>query len=855
VPPQSVGRLANELKARGRDVLLIHREEGGHSTTYDDTRAILEFVIQEASPATGLALCDPSGSEQTVNVASPIWGTLITATSAYSDAHAAANVADGSVEEGRGWLSADNAALPQTVTFNFAEPFPITQARVRQVKWTASMYRTKEFRVEGSADGKTFRPIASGTLADNAEAEWSQPLTNGALRAVRIVILSSYTAIQTCGLGEVELLALLPEGRKPMFSSVSPAISWRTLRGMFKLSLDLDPPASLWCAETNGSQAPLCGKYASGPYELTTEQTSPSAAARIIRWRIRRTDGHAFKLRGYSVECKTSYSGVYKILEPGSLTQQNYKVDMPFRIAGGARAEIDQPVIWMQQTDGRNTLTAGLLDQVPPTGYDGSTYDPGNGGESPGIANSYVRVVFNRLSPKAASAPEFTEALYVNADPNATWFEALEGYGAAVDAARGFKTRRISDWAFNPMWHSWYAHGDKIDEERIRSDARLSRALGATTIELDAGWNIPRGVDYAFETEGDYRFDSGRFPNPKGMINEMHAAGQRVILHVAPLVVGNKSKAWERMKDCMIMVNGKPDAHLDPRLKKVHDHLLAAWEYMFTEYAIDGLWYDFLEIPDHVDAPAAGMEVVSPDLHVAYTQLMQALFNKSLALNSNAVTILRRASANLNSKTYCTHVWPMDTPQDYNMNRRDIVYMKSFGPGVLTHACCTSWAISESDVNVARQMASMALAGVPAFSFKLAESPASHNAIVKAWLAFYEANSRDLVLGRMIPLLPTPPSAALRIEGEKQAFFGFFEAVPGLVEVTKPMEKITLVNAFSQRTATRLEGVKGKWQAQVFEQTWKPLKKTELKADAQGGLNLNFTGPTECHTIVLTKKL
>jgi dipeptidyl aminopeptidase/acylaminoacyl peptidase len=51
VPPQSVGRLAGELKARGRDVLFIHHEEGGHSTTYDDTRAILEFVIKKASPA------------------------------------------------------------------------------------------------------------------------------------------------------------------------------------------------------------------------------------------------------------------------------------------------------------------------------------------------------------------------------------------------------------------------------------------------------------------------------------------------------------------------------------------------------------------------------------------------------------------------------------------------------------------------------------------------------------------------------------------------------------------------------------------------------------------------------------
>jgi dipeptidyl aminopeptidase/acylaminoacyl peptidase len=50
VPPQSAVRLANALKALGRDVLLIHREEGGHATNYEDARAIMEFVIEKARP-------------------------------------------------------------------------------------------------------------------------------------------------------------------------------------------------------------------------------------------------------------------------------------------------------------------------------------------------------------------------------------------------------------------------------------------------------------------------------------------------------------------------------------------------------------------------------------------------------------------------------------------------------------------------------------------------------------------------------------------------------------------------------------------------------------------------------------
>ncbi|NLF57896.1 MAG: prolyl oligopeptidase family serine peptidase, partial [Candidatus Hydrogenedens sp.] len=45
VPAASVLRLAGILKVLGRDVLLVHREEGGHETNYEDAMAVLDFVL------------------------------------------------------------------------------------------------------------------------------------------------------------------------------------------------------------------------------------------------------------------------------------------------------------------------------------------------------------------------------------------------------------------------------------------------------------------------------------------------------------------------------------------------------------------------------------------------------------------------------------------------------------------------------------------------------------------------------------------------------------------------------------------------------------------------------------------
>lgn len=49
VPPGSVERLANVLKLLNRPVLLIRRDATGHETNYEDSLAILEYVITTAN--------------------------------------------------------------------------------------------------------------------------------------------------------------------------------------------------------------------------------------------------------------------------------------------------------------------------------------------------------------------------------------------------------------------------------------------------------------------------------------------------------------------------------------------------------------------------------------------------------------------------------------------------------------------------------------------------------------------------------------------------------------------------------------------------------------------------------------
>ena len=51
VPPESVLRLAKQLEKSNPAMLLLHRENGGHATDYDDTVRAYEFVVQRVLTA------------------------------------------------------------------------------------------------------------------------------------------------------------------------------------------------------------------------------------------------------------------------------------------------------------------------------------------------------------------------------------------------------------------------------------------------------------------------------------------------------------------------------------------------------------------------------------------------------------------------------------------------------------------------------------------------------------------------------------------------------------------------------------------------------------------------------------
>ena len=164
---------------------------------------------------------------------------------------------------------------------------------------------------------------------------------------------------------------------------------------------------------------------------------------------------------------------------------------------------------------------------------------------------------------------------------------------------------------------------------------------------------------------------------------------------------------------------------LCPRTRATVDYTAECTRRMVEDYKLDGLWFDFIDsvplrrcvAPHRHDFASQGEGV---------TAALRQCAETALRLNKNVVLVYRQPFANLNNKPFLTHVWPVDAPFDFNMNRREVMFMKPYASGVLTHACCTCWHRDESDENVARHMASVVLAGVPSVSVDLVTIPESH---------------------------------------------------------------------------------------------------------------------------------
>jgi alpha-glucosidase len=118
-------------------------------------------------------------------------------------------------------------------------------------------------------------------------------------------------------------------------------------------------------------------------------------------------------------------------------------------------------------------------------------------------------------------------------------------------------TGKMPDEAFfnKPQWNTWIELGYNQNQESILHYARtiIKEGFQAGIIMLDDTWQEDYGV---------WRFHKERFPNPKGMIEELHQLGFKVMLWVIPVVSPDSYRSRELHQQNALLIE-KPHSQSD----------------------------------------------------------------------------------------------------------------------------------------------------------------------------------------------------------------------------------------------------------------------------------------------------
>jgi alpha-galactosidase len=614
----------------------------------------------------------------------------------------------------------------------------------------------------------------------------------------------------------------------------------------FAIDFEFDISVEKWNGEGD--------RYQADPYELVLTRDTPSEGVSVLEWEIRRTDGEPVVLKKQSITYHMPLVSLYRVWPTSGIAANSVYIDLPWSLDTLSSAAGYDPVLMALNSDGTNTYTVGLLDTATETRITGKM-----GRRSPeaeaGFTSHVYHAGFERpCGPDTVKRGEVVrDGLFVST-VREDWFDSLGRYTALIDSRRDFKGREVSERALLPMWHSWYAFENEIDQDNVISQIDKAKELGFGTFQLDAGWNT--GKDWVIE-EGCYEPERSRFPDFERVMEQIKDAGLVPIAHWSPPWLGPQARNRELFADAIQQTGEwKYDRvdHLCPRTPATMEHIVDSARHMVADLGFGGLWFDFVDSMPVDRACESDHEHTFASVGEAWDAILQAAADAVWEIDPDCVLIYRRSHANINNKPYLTHLWPADAPFDFDKNRREVVVTRAYGAGVLTHACCTCWAPDETDLMVAKHLASVVLAGVPAISIDLTRFPESHLEGIRSWLSFYQQHRRELMLGEMRPLVFMPPSAVVRTEAEDIAFVGYFEGLPGITSLSKDFDELFLVNCYADDLHTLLPSQRGRYEMTLYDHFLRPLEERQDVVEATSdGLDLRLR--TGAPAVVHLKRL
>jgi alpha-galactosidase len=325
----------------------------------------------------------------------------------------------------------------------------------------------------------------------------------------------------------------------------------------------------------------------------------------------------------------------------------------------------------------------------------------------------------------------------------ARWWAAQEGYTPAP----------VPEAARTPLYSTWYSYHQSVDPAAIINECRLGGELGLGGVIVDDGWQtLDSSRGYAFT--GDWKPE--RIPEMKKFVDGIHALNQKFMLWYSVPMAGEKSEAAKRFKGKTLGFSNSLQAYtLDPRYPEVRDYLIGLYEKAVSEWGIDGLKLDFIELfgpkADTVLTAADGRDYASVD--EAVDRLFTDIMARLRKIKPDIAIEFRQPYNGPLMRKYGNMLRGVDCPNAGPVNRKEIIDLRLLADNTAVHSDMFIWHLEEPVASAALQMLNV-LFSVPQVSVRLADVSPEHRQMLGFWLKYWKENRPTLLDGELQPVSP-----------------------------------------------------------------------------------------------------
>ncbi|MBU3843507.1 MAG: alpha-galactosidase [Candidatus Anaerobiospirillum pullicola] len=319
----------------------------------------------------------------------------------------------------------------------------------------------------------------------------------------------------------------------------------------------------------------------------------------------------------------------------------------------------------------------------------------------------------------------------------------------------------VPEAALEPVYSTWYAFLQNLEEQEIEEQCRLAAAVGCKTVIVDDGWQTDdNNRGYAFC--GDWQVSTKRFPHFKEHVQRVHELGMKYMVWFAVPFIGSKCQHHEKYAPYCLCFAPRWNAYvLDPRYTQVRQFLVDTFTNMVKNYDLDGLKLDFIDEFDMRQADeharAFDPERTTQSLPDAVEMLMTEIRQSLESVKSDILIEFRQNYVGPVIRKFGNMFRAHDCPNDSLMNRMTTTDVRALtgtdAKATAVHSDMTIWSPTES-VESASLNFIHTLFSVPQISPNMKHLSAEHTAMVKHWLSFWHEHRDLLMHGKMYAAYP-----------------------------------------------------------------------------------------------------